>query len=182
MTIFLDTKMKNTKKQQCARENVHRIAAEIERTYCPLPDFQVNFYKTIPNYWRAFKESCGAPDFLVEIGYDSMMVDAELLKEETEKLPLAFEWQTTLHFSPSVWPHLATLPPTGVRTEAQWIVVLIFVPTSCCTCIPTSVQCARYRVFWKKLWSIWARRTCCSTVNLVTRHTSPLTRRNGPSG
>jgi hypothetical protein len=125
MTIFLDTKATNTKDLQCALENVHRIAAEIERTYCPLPDFQVNFYKTIPNYWRAFKESCGSPNLLIEVGYDSMMVDAELLEEETEKLPPAFEWQNTLHFAPFVWPDLATLPSTGVRTHAQWLAVLI---------------------------------------------------------
>ncbi len=125
MTIFLDTQATNTTEEQRALENVHRIAAEIERIYCPLPDFQVNFYKTFPDYWRVCMESCGTSNFIIEVGYDSMMEDAELLAEEVAELPFAFELQTTLHFSPSVWPDLATLPPTGVRTGAQWLAVLI---------------------------------------------------------
>jgi hypothetical protein len=122
MTTIFST---STEARVRARKNVRAVAKIIDQEYFSLPRFRVQCFSNFPGYWRALQKHYQVQPFLINYGYESLMTDYELYEQVKEKTAMAFLRGNTICISPRLWHKIAELPPTGVVTSEQWIVVLI---------------------------------------------------------
>lgn len=108
-----------------ARENVHRIAAVVNRDYFPLPRFRVQCFNDFLGYWRAYHRHMQTPGFVIYSMDRYLSANDEARAKEEAKIAKAFVNNTTLCFAPVIWEVVAEFPATGLVEEQHWIMAAI---------------------------------------------------------